>query len=73
MRANGQQLHEITRLIEAGAILPVIDRVCPFESTNEALTYVEAGLRRAKSSSRSSEFVFFSLVILPILASLGQV
>jgi NADPH:quinone reductase-like Zn-dependent oxidoreductase len=48
MRANGHQLREITRLIEAGAIRPVIDRVFPFESTNEALTYVEAGRAKGK-------------------------
>jgi len=48
MRANGQQLFEITRLIEAGAIRPVIDRVFPFESTNEALAYVDAGRAKGK-------------------------
>ena len=48
MRANGHQLHEITRLIEAGAVRPVIDRVFPFESTNEALAYVEAGRAKGK-------------------------
>ncbi|WP_426688836.1 NADP-dependent oxidoreductase [Rhodanobacter ginsengiterrae] len=48
MRANGLQLREITRLIEAGAIRPVIDRIFPFESTNEALTYIEAGRTRGK-------------------------
>jgi alcohol dehydrogenase len=48
MKANGSQLREITRLIEAGAIRPVIDRVFPFESTNEALAYVEAGRARGK-------------------------
>jgi NADPH:quinone reductase-like Zn-dependent oxidoreductase len=48
MRANGQQLREITRHIEAGAIRPVIDRVFPFESTNEALAYVEAGRAKGK-------------------------
>ena len=48
MRANGHQLFEITQLIEAGAIRPVIDRVFPFESTNEALTYVEGGRARGK-------------------------
>ena len=48
MRANGHQLLEITRLIEAGAIRPVIDRVFPFESTNEALAYVEAGRAKGK-------------------------
>ena len=48
MKANGIQLREITRLIEAGAIRPVIDRVFPFESTNEALAYVEAGRAKGK-------------------------
>lgn len=48
MRANGPQLREITRLIEAGAINPVIDRVFPFDSSNEALAYVEAGRAKGK-------------------------
>jgi NADPH:quinone reductase-like Zn-dependent oxidoreductase len=48
MRAHGHQLREITRLIEAGAIRPVIDRVFPFESTNEALAYVETGRAKGK-------------------------
>ncbi|MGR4869397.1 NADP-dependent oxidoreductase [Variovorax sp. LARHSF232] len=48
MKANGSQLREITRLIETGAIRPVIDRVFPFESTNEALAYVEAGRAKGK-------------------------
>jgi NADPH:quinone reductase-like Zn-dependent oxidoreductase len=48
MQANGHQLREITRLVEDGAIHPVIDRVFPFESTNEALAYVEAGRAKGK-------------------------
>jgi len=48
MKANGSQLREITRLIEAGAIRPVIDRVFPFESTNDALAYVESGRAKGK-------------------------
>ena len=48
MKADGNQLREITRLIEAGAIQPVIDRVFPFESTNQALAYVEAGRAKGK-------------------------
>jgi NADPH:quinone reductase-like Zn-dependent oxidoreductase len=48
MKANGNQLREITRLIDAGAIRPVIDRVFPFEATNEALAYVEAGRAKGK-------------------------
>jgi alcohol dehydrogenase len=48
MKASGSQLREITRLIEAGAIRPVIDRVFPFSTTNEALAYVEAGRAKGK-------------------------
>ena len=48
MKASGSQLREITRLIEAGAIRPVMDRVFPFASTNEALAYVEAGRAKGK-------------------------
>ena len=48
MNANGAQLQEITRLIDEGAIRPVIDKVFPFESTNEALAYVEAGRAKGK-------------------------
>lgn len=48
MRANGEQLHKITSLIDAGIIRPVVDRVFPFESTNEALAYVETGRAKGK-------------------------
>ena len=48
MRANGPQLREIARLVEAGVIRPVVDRVFPFESTNEALAYVETGRAKGK-------------------------
>jgi alcohol dehydrogenase len=48
MKANGSQLREITRLIEAGSIRPLVDRVFPFDATNEAMAYVEAGRARGK-------------------------
>jgi NADPH:quinone reductase-like Zn-dependent oxidoreductase len=48
MRANGAQLGEISSLIDAGVIRPVLDRIFPFASTNEALAYVEAGRARGK-------------------------
>lgn len=48
MRANGEQLGQITKLIESGVIRPVIDKVFPFEQTNEALSYVEAGRAKGK-------------------------
>lgn len=48
MRADGGQLGEITKLIEADVIRPVIDRVFPFEQTNDALAYVETGRAKGK-------------------------
>jgi NADPH:quinone reductase-like Zn-dependent oxidoreductase len=48
MAANGDQLSKITALIESGAIRPVMDRVFPFEQTNEALAYVETGHSKGK-------------------------
>lgn len=48
MRADGGQLREITRLIETGTIRPVIDKVFPFDATNEALAYVESGRAKGK-------------------------
>jgi NADPH:quinone reductase-like Zn-dependent oxidoreductase len=48
MRANGDQLREIGRLIDSGIIRPVVDRVFPFESTNEAMAYVETGRAKGK-------------------------
>ncbi|HZT98489.1 MAG TPA: NADP-dependent oxidoreductase [Ktedonobacteraceae bacterium] len=48
MRASGEQLREIGSLIESGIILPVMDRVFPFEATKEALAYVETGRAKGK-------------------------
>jgi NADPH:quinone reductase-like Zn-dependent oxidoreductase len=48
MRAEGQQLGEITSLIESGVIRPVVDKVFPFEKTSEALEYVETGRAKGK-------------------------
>ncbi|WIA62577.1 NADP-dependent oxidoreductase [Stenotrophomonas sp. BIO128-Bstrain] len=48
MRASGQQLSEITSLVEAGAIRPVIDRVFPFQETQSALAHVESGRAKGK-------------------------
>lgn len=48
MRANGNQLTEITSLINAGVIKPVMDKIFPFEQTNDALAYVEAGRAKGK-------------------------
>ncbi|WP_298355634.1 NADP-dependent oxidoreductase [Rhodoblastus sp.] len=48
MRANGEQLSEITSLIESGAIRPVVDKVFPFGATGDALSYVESGRAKGK-------------------------
>jgi NADPH:quinone reductase-like Zn-dependent oxidoreductase len=47
MKASGDQLRELASLVDAGAIRPVVDRVFDFESTREALAYVEEGRARA--------------------------
>ena len=48
MRAQGEQLSQITKLIESGIIKPVMDKVFPFEQTNEAMSYVETGRAKGK-------------------------
>jgi len=48
MKANGNQLDKITKLIEADVIKPVIDKIYTFEQTNEALKYVESGRAKGK-------------------------
>ncbi|HLK29932.1 MAG TPA: NADP-dependent oxidoreductase [Puia sp.] len=48
MKANGKQLAEIGSLIEAGVIRSIIDKVFPFEQTNEAMAYVASGRAKGK-------------------------
>lgn len=48
MRADGAQLSAIASLVESGAIVPVIDRVFPFEDTQGALAHVESGRAKGK-------------------------
>lgn len=48
MQGSGSQLKQIAALIEAGAIRPVVDKIFPFEATNEALAYVESGRAKGK-------------------------
>jgi alcohol dehydrogenase len=45
---DGDQLREIARLVDSGAIKPVIDREFAFEQLPAALTYLEAGRARGK-------------------------
>lgn len=48
MRASGTQLDKITALVESGSIKPVIDRTFTFDSTADALSYVEQGRSKGK-------------------------
>lgn len=48
VHADGQQLAEIGKLLEAGHIVPVIDKVFTFDQTTEALAYLEQGRAKGK-------------------------
>lgn len=45
---DGHQLGEIGKLLEAGVIRPVIDKIFPFNQAKEALAYLEAGRAKGK-------------------------
>jgi len=48
LHPDGHQLAEIGKLLDAGHIVPVIDKVFPFEQTKEALLYLEEGRAKGK-------------------------
>jgi len=48
IRADGAQLSEITRLVEGGAIKPLVDKVFPLEHVRDALAYSESGRATGK-------------------------
>ncbi len=48
MHSSRKQLEEITSIIEKGKIKPVIDKVFPFNETNEAMNYLESGRAKGK-------------------------
>ena len=47
MKASGDQLRELTPLIDAGEIRPVVDAVFPFDDTLQAMEHVEKGRAKA--------------------------
>jgi NADPH:quinone reductase-like Zn-dependent oxidoreductase len=47
VKASGDQLRELTALIDARTIRPVIDSVFDFDQTREALACVEQGRAKA--------------------------
>ncbi len=48
MRANGEQLGQITKLVESGAIKPVVDKIFPLDEVRNALAYSESGRATGK-------------------------
>lgn len=48
MQPSGDQLRELALLFDAGTMRPVVDRVFPFESTTQALAYVDEGRAKGK-------------------------
>ena len=48
MRPSGMQLERLAALVDAGDLRPVVDRVFPFQATNEALADVEQGRTKGK-------------------------
>ena len=48
MKANGKQLSEVGSLVQLGKIKPVIDKIFPFNQTNDALSYVVDGRAKGK-------------------------
>ena len=48
MAASGAQLDEITKLVDAGHLRPMLDRTYPFDQAPEALAHVEGGRSKGK-------------------------
>lgn len=48
MRGSGEQLARLAELIDSGVIRPVVDKVFPFEATDEALAYVDSSRAKGK-------------------------
>ena len=48
MCGSGEQLARLAELIDSGVIRPVVDKVFPFEATDEALAYVDSGRAKGK-------------------------
>lgn len=48
MHSSKTQLEQITKLIEAGTIKPVMDKIYPFEETNKAFEHIESGHAKGK-------------------------
>ena len=49
MHASGDQLREITALVDAGVIRPIVGETFPFDQTPQALAALAAGRVRGKA------------------------
>ncbi len=54
VHADGEQLREFTRLVERGAIKPLVDKIFPLEQVRDALAYSESGRATGKVVIRVS-------------------
>jgi len=48
VHADGEQLREIARLVESGAITPLMDKVFRLDEVRDALAYSESGRATGK-------------------------
>lgn len=48
MCADGEQLRQITKLVESGAIKPLVDKIFPLDEVRNALAYSESGRETGK-------------------------
>ncbi len=48
VHADGEQLRAIARLVETGAIIPLVDKVFPLDEVRDALAYSESGRATGK-------------------------
>ena len=55
MREDGEQLARLTKLIEAGELKATVDKVFPFEETDQAVAYAERGKSTGKVIIKASE------------------
>lgn len=54
MRPDGDQLTELGRLVDSGAVKPLVDRIYPLAQVHEALAYSESGRATGKLVIRVS-------------------
>lgn len=48
MQPNGQQLAEISKLVESGKINPIVDKTYEFSEITDAFQYVNTGRAKGK-------------------------